>query len=167
MTRLNSFHQTIKFTHTVLDTNVSFLDVNVTKNEDNSLSTDRRVHIKPMDVHQYLHFSSCHPRKCKKGIPYSQTKRYRRIISKDDSFHGSLTELGKYFQNRHYPDNVIKSDFQKVSTMTQEEALVSSSEKNKQKNIIPFVVQYNTSLPNLGLTINKYWDLFNLSNMKV
>ena len=48
--------------------------------------------------------------------------------------------------------------------MTQDEALVSSSEKNKQKNIIPFVIQYNTSLPNLGLTINKYWDLFNLSN---
>ena len=153
MTHLNSFHQTIKFTHTVSDTNVSFLDVNVTKNEDNSLSTD--IHIKPTDVHQYLHFSSCHPRKCKEGIPYSQAKLYRRIISNNDSFHGSLMELGKYFQNRHYPD-VIKSAFQKVSTMTQEEALVSSSEKNKQKNIIPFVVQYNTSLPNLGLTTNKY-----------
>ena len=133
------------------------------KNEDNSLSTD--IHIKPTDVHQYLHFSSCHPRNCKEGIPYNQAKRYRRIISNDDSFHGSFTELGKYFQIRHYPDNVIiKSDFQKVSTITQEEALVSSSEKNKQKNIIRFVVQYNASLPNLGLTINKYWDLFNLSN---
>ena len=48
--------------------------------------------------------------------------------------------------------------------MTQKEALVSSSEKNKQKNIIPFVVQYNLSIPNLDLTINKYWGLFNLSN---
>ena len=161
VTRLNSFHQTIKFTHTISDTNVSSLDVNVTKNKDNSLSTD--IHIKPTNVHQYLHFSSCHPRKCKEGIPYSQAKRYR-IISNDDSFHGSLTELVKYFQSRHYPDNVIKSVFLKVSTMTQEEALVSSNEKNKQKNIIPFVIQYNTSLPNLSLTINKYWDLFNLSN---
>ena len=162
VTRLNSFHQTIKFTYTVSDTNMFYLDVNVTKNEDNSLSTD--IHIKPIDVHQYLHFSLCHPRKCKEGIPHSQAKRYRRIISNDDSFHGSLTELGKYFQNRHYPDNVIKSAFQKVSTMTQEEALVSSSGKNKQKNIIPFVVPYNTSLSNLGLAINKCWDLFNLSN---
>ena len=31
VTRLNSFHQTIKFTHTVSATFVSFLDVNVTK----------------------------------------------------------------------------------------------------------------------------------------
>ena len=76
--RLNSFHPTIKFTHTVSDTSVSFLDVNISKNVDSTLSTD--IHIKSTDVHQYLHFSSCHPRKCKESIPYSQAKRYRRII---------------------------------------------------------------------------------------
>ncbi|MCG8079369.1 MAG: GIY-YIG nuclease family protein [Candidatus Thiodiazotropha taylori] len=73
-------------------------------------------------------------------------------------------ELGKYFENRQYPENVIKSAFQKVSTLTQEETLVTSNVENKQKNIVPFVIEYNSSLPNLGLTINKYWDLFNLSN---
>ena len=63
VTRLNSYHQTIN-SHTVSDTYLSFLDVNVTKNE-NSLSTD--IHIKPTDVHQYLHFSSCHPKKRQNG----------------------------------------------------------------------------------------------------
>ena len=160
--RLNSFHPTIKFTHTVSNTSVSFLDVNISKNVDSTLSTD--IHIKSTDVHQYLHFSSCHPRKCKESIPYSQAKRFRRIISDDNSFQGSLDELKGHFLKRQYPEKVIDSAFQKISSQTQDEALVNSDVKDKAKNIIPFVVPYNTSLPNLGLTINKYWDLFNLSS---
>ena len=49
-----------------------------------------------------------------------------------------------YFHNRQCPENVIDLAFQKVSSLTQEEALVNSNMGNKQKNIIPFVVQYNT-----------------------
>ena len=36
---------------------------------------------------------------------------------------------------------------------------------NGDKNIIPFVVEYNPSLPNIGLVTNKYWGLLQLSNM--
>ena len=162
ISRLNSFHPTIKFTHTVSETSVSFLDVNIAKNIDSSLSTE--IHIKSTDVHQYLHFSSFHPRKCKESIPYSQAKRYRRIISDNDSFHRSLEELKGHFLKRQYPENVIDSAFKKVLPQTQEAALVNSNAKNKTKDIVPFVVPYNTSLPNLGLTINKYWDLFKLSS---
>ena len=162
ISRLNSFHPTIKFTHTVSETSVSFLDVNIAKNIDSFLSTE--IHIKSTDVHQYLHFSSCHPRNCKESIPYSQAKRYRRIISDNDSFHRSLEEFNRHFLNRQYPENVIDSAFKNVLPQTQEAALVNSDAKNKTKDIVPFVVPYNTSLPNLGLTINKYWDLVNLSS---
>ena len=46
--------------------------------------------------------------------------------------------------------------------MSQDQAL-QSSENNRDKNIIPFVVEYNPSLPKIGLIINKYWDLLQLS----
>ena len=46
--------------------------------------------------------------------------------------------------------------------MSQDQAL-QSSENNHDKNIIPFVVEYNPSLPKIGLIINKYWDLLQLS----
>ena len=128
--RLNSFHPTIKFTHTVSDTSVSFLDVNISKNVDSTLSTD--IHIKSTDVHQYLHFSSCHPRKCKESIPYSQAKRFRRIISDDYSFQGSLDELKGHFLKRQCPEKVIDSAFQKISSQTQDEALVNSDVKDKR-----------------------------------
>ena len=32
------------------------------------------------------------------------------------------------------------------------------------KRVIPFVIEYNPSLPNIGLIINKYWDLLQLSH---
>ena len=48
-------------------------------------------------------------------------------------------------------------------SLSQDEALQTSI-KNGDKNIIPFVVEYNPSLPNIGLVINKYWDLLQLSN---
>ena len=162
ISRLNSYHPTIKFTHTVSETNVSFLDVNIVKKY-------RQFPIY-RDTHQVngcssvLAFSSCHLRKCKESIPYSQAKRYRRIISYNDSFHRSLEELKGHFLNRQYPENVIDSAFKKVLPQTQEAALVNSDAKNKTKDIVPFVIPYNTSLPNLGLIINKYWDLFNLSS---
>ena len=140
ISRLNSFHPTIKFIHTVSETSVSFLDVKISKNIDSSLSTE--IHIKSTDVHQYLHFSLCHPRKCKESIPYSQAKKYIRIISDNDSFHSSLEELKGHFLNRQYPENVIDSAFKKVLPQTHEAALVNSDAKNKTKDIVPYVVPY-------------------------
>ena len=49
-------------------------------------------------------------------------------------------------------------------SLSQDKALQTSI-TNGNKNIIPFVTEYNPSLPNIGLLINKYWDLLQLSNM--
>ncbi len=35
--------------------------------------------------------------------------------------------------------------------------------KNRNEDIIPLVMEYNPSLPNIGKIINKYWDLLTLS----
>ena len=47
-------------------------------------------------------------------------------------------------------------------SLTQDEVLQTSI-KTGDKNVIPFVIEYNPSLPNIGLVINKYWDLLQLS----
>ena len=65
---LNSFHPSIKFTYSISTKKVNFLDVTVSK-------------------------SSCHPKSCKNGIPYSQGKRYRRIISNDTKFQENILQL--------------------------------------------------------------------------
>lgn len=157
---LNSFHPSIKFTYNISPQKVSFLDVTVSKSENLDLATD--VYVKSTNVHQYVEYSSCHPKSCKDGIPYSQGKRYRRIISNDTKFKESIPQLRDFFLERNYPAAVLDEALAKVSSLTQVEAL-QTSVKNEDKNAIPFVIEYNPSLPNIGLVINKYWDLLQLS----
>jgi hypothetical protein len=156
---LNRFHPNMKFTYSASKKIVSFLDVAVSINDDLTLQTD--IHIKETNNHQYLDYTSCHPKQCKDGIPYSQAKRYRRIISDDNSFKSSLQDLKHHFKQRDYPEKIIDCAFEKVSALSQEDALQSCN-KAKTK-VIPFTVEYNPSLPNIGAAINKYWVILNLS----
>ena len=121
-----------------------------------------KVHVKNTNIHQYLEYSSCHPKTCKDSIPYSQAKRYRRITSNNRDFAKSLETLREYFKTRKYPDNVIDTAFAKVRSMTQDQALVYTN-RSTTVDIVPFVVEYNPSLPNIGSILHKYWDLFQLS----
>ena len=157
---LNSFHPTIKFTYTISSKEVNFLDVTVTKSDNLDFVTE--VYVKSTNIHQYVEYSSCHPKSCKDGIPLSQCKRYRRIISDDAKFSESVSQLREFFLERNYPANVVNQALDKVSSLSQDQAL-QSSEKRHNKSIIPFVVEYNPSLPQIGLIINKYWDLLQLS----
>ena len=54
------------------------LDLNI-KLIDGELKTD--LFVKPMDTHQFLDLTSCHPYHCKKEIPYSQALRLNKICS--------------------------------------------------------------------------------------
>ena len=158
---LNKFHETIKFTYNYSKTNAVFLDVKIEKSDEGSLCTS--VFEKDTNVHQYIEFSSCHPLSCKKGIPYSQAKRYRRITSDDDNFKRDLNSLETYFRRRNYPADILSEAIQKASNLTVEEALKSNSSKQNNQSVIPFVCTYNPSLPNIGKIINQYWGLFKIS----
>ena len=120
--------------------------------------------MKETNNHQFLDYTSCHPKTCKDGIPYSQAKRYRRIFSDDEAFNTSLHNLRGFFMERNFPKPVIDRAFEKVSNMLQSDALQCSVKY--QKSVLPFTVMYNPSLPNIGGSIKKYWDLLNLSKDK-
>ena len=57
LARLNSFHESIKFTWESSSDGISFLDVWVIK-VNGAFQTD--MFSKPTDAHQYLNFKSCH-----------------------------------------------------------------------------------------------------------
>ena len=76
---INNAHDTIKFTYKWSEHEIEFLNVKVL-NLVGVLETD--VFIKPTDSHQYLHCSSYHPSACKRGVPFAQAMRLRRICSK-------------------------------------------------------------------------------------
>ena len=59
---LNKKHPTIKFTAEWSKTQINFLDVTISL-ENEKIKID--LHVKPTDTHQYLHSSSCYPCHCK------------------------------------------------------------------------------------------------------
>ena len=138
---------------------MDFLDVKLHLNDNGKIETS--VFEKTTNAHQYVEFSSSHPRSCKSGIPYSQAKRYRRITSNDEQFSSSIDKLKDYFRLRNYPEHIVNDAVSKVNKMTMDEALQPTS-KHKS-DIIPFVCTYNPSLPNIGKIINKYWGLLEIS----
>lgn len=160
ISKINCFHSTIKFTYNYSKQNTTFLDVNIHRSENGELGTS--VYEKGTNCHQYIEFSSCHPLSCKKGIPYSQAKRYRRITSDNVCFENELDRLKGYFQERNYPNQIIEEAVKKVSSISMDDALQSTSHKKCQK-IVPFVCTYNPSLPNIGKIINQYWNLLKYS----
>ena len=77
--KIHNCHYTIKFTFNYSNKEATFLDVNIKMKVNGELDTN--VHEKVTNYHQYIEFSSCNPLSCKQGIPYSQAKRYRHIMS--------------------------------------------------------------------------------------
>eukprot|EP00061_Rhincodon_typus_P006196 g26569.t1 len=71
-----TFHPNFKFTWTISDTSLSFLDLSVSISG-NHLKTD--IYFKPTDSHSYLDYTSFHPPSCKNVIPYSQFLCLHRI----------------------------------------------------------------------------------------
>ena len=75
---INNFHPCIKFTHTVSQRSVTFLDVKVSKEESLDICTD--VLEKETNMHQYFDYTSCHPKKCKDENLRHMHKMYRPIV---------------------------------------------------------------------------------------
>ena len=105
LTYLNSAHNTIKFTRVWSTNKVNFLDVNVI-NSNGNITTD--LYVKPTDKHQYLDFRSCHPRGCKKGIPYAQALRLRTICSSVELFDKRATKLVGFLVARGFDEGLAR-----------------------------------------------------------
>ena len=98
----------IKFETDISETEVHFLDATVKLNLD---QIETSLYTKPTDAHNYLSFKSCHPKNCKKAIPYSQFLRVRRICSNDDDFVTHSRELARHFLRADYPADVVQQAF--------------------------------------------------------
>ena len=91
-----------KFMAEISETETIFLDTNIYKGErfrSNSV-LDVRTHFKPTETFQYTHFSSCHPRRLKKGFLKTEALTIRTNSSKQNylNIKSRLRERG-YFEN--------------------------------------------------------------------
>eukprot|EP00061_Rhincodon_typus_P001496 g14958.t1 len=62
----NTFHPNLKFTWTISDTSLSFLDLSIPISGD---CLETNIYFKPTDSHSYLDYTSSHPPSCMNAIP--------------------------------------------------------------------------------------------------
>jgi peptide-methionine (R)-S-oxide reductase len=152
LSRANNLHHSIKFTHEISNTTISFLDTSSFLSEC-ELSTD--LYSKPTDTNQYLLPSSCHPPHVTKSIPYSQAVRMRRICSTDKSLKKRLGQLKNHLKRRGYKQSIIKKSFSKAHDISRS-SLLQHKEKQKCKRT-PCVLTYHPRLKNSFNTIREHW----------
>ena len=147
---LNNAHRTIKFTSKWSCSEIEFLDVKVI-NDSGRLETD--VFIKPTDSHQYLHKTSCHPNVCKKGIPFAQALRLRRICSRNSFFEKRASDLCKFLEERGYKKKYVEEQIDRARRSSRDEVLAERPRKENTR--VPFVVTYHPGLPHIGGLLQK------------
>ena len=146
LSRANNLHPSIKFTHEISNTTISFLDTSSSLSE-GVLSTD--LYSKPTDTNQCLLPSSCHLPHVTKSIPYSQALRIRRICSTDKSLKKRLGQLTNHLKRRGYKQSIIK----KTHNISRS-SLLQYKEKQKCKRT-PSVLTYHSCLRNSFNTIRR------------
>ena len=168
LSRLNSCHQSIKFTVNSSNRMVPFLDTRVYLLPNWTLGVT--VHEKETDTHSYLMFDSDHPLHVKEAIPYSQFLRVRRICTHWlDFLHYSFT-LASHFLRRGYPRSIVleallkahENQRSKLLEKPKDSQQLQNTQQEKDKEIF-FVYTHNRSNPPIPTIVKKHWDLLGRS----
>ena len=98
---LTNFISSIKYTYTISYNTVTFLDIQLTIDNNHIKSS---ANLRLADSHNYLLFSPSHPPSCKQSIPFSQLLRMKRCSDNDDVITVS-NQVANYFSARQYNNN--------------------------------------------------------------
>ena len=141
------------------------MDVSV-KLKNDHLETS--LYTKPTDAHNYLSFKSCHPKNCKKAIPYSQFLRVHSICSIDDDFVKHSKQLARYFLKADYPAKIVQEAFERAYEKDRKILLILPLNLDTiDKDIIPeffLISTYHPSGNFLVKIISKNRDLLDRSS---
>ena len=155
----NNHHPTIKFTAEISDKETTFLDTYIYKGErfERDAILDVRTHFKPTETFQYTHFASCHPQGVKKGFIKGEALRLLRTNSSKIIFEEKITNFKAHLLQRGYPEDLINTTLSEVNFKDRKLALQQKQKINLR--ILPFVTQYQPSVPNLKQILMKNWHL--------
>jgi peptide-methionine (R)-S-oxide reductase len=154
MTKINSLHPTIKFTHNynLEEKSTVFLDTKVSI-KNGKLTTD--LYRKETDKVQYLLPNSNHPSHIFKNIPFSLALRLVRICSSRVDLQKQLEELKVMLLSRRYNKSVINAAIKKALEVDRQEALKKVVKKQNDRVICSLT--FNPKLPSISKVLQKHW----------
>ncbi len=109
----NAFqHEFLKFTFEFSIETVNFLDLSISLQEENNISTT--LFSKPMSKHEYLYYDSNHPAHMLKSLPFSCGIRVIRTCSNEEDRKTNLDKMFEKFVRRNYPVALLNSTKEKL-----------------------------------------------------
>ena len=157
--KANNRHPTMKFTAEISDKETTFLDTYIYKGErfEKDAILDVRTHFKQTETFQYTHYSSCHPQGVKKGLIKGEALRLLRTNSSQTIFEEKIANFKAHLLKRGYPEDLINTTLSEVNFKNRKLALQQKPKTNQR--ILPFVTQYQPSVPNLKQILMRHWHL--------
>ena len=134
-----NFHPVLQFEYQISSSCLSFLDIKL-QITDNHITT--LIFYKETDSHSYLHNDSSHNPKCITSIPFSELLRLRRLCSDGEDFKTKANEMSTFFSNCNYSPNTIQSAINRISKISQAEALQPRPKQSTTKRT-PLVLTYH------------------------
>ena len=125
---LNARMPSIKFEAESSQVSVHFLDYTVSFTNTGEISTS--LYTKQTDTHNYINYHSCHPRSCRRGIPYGQFLRLQRIYSNKEDFVHQSKILALHFHRVFYLTELIQGSFERAFLQNRDELLKPKPETN-------------------------------------
>ena len=160
VTRANHYHDTIKFTAEISDSEIAFLDTKVYKGErfNRDSTLDVQTHYKQTETFQYTNFYSCHPPGVKKGFIKGEALRLLRTNSSHSTFNKNMQSFKTRLKNRGYPNEFLEKHLFEVNFKDRKRSL-GNKDKSTKKKILPFITQYHPALPNVKNILIGKWHL--------
>lgn len=117
LNNLNGAHPKLTFTYNYSYTSVDFLDLTIYKSTNFHFTNllDTKTYKKPLNLYQYLHFSSTHPPNIFKAIIKGECVRYARTNTTYETFTTTVHTFRRRLHKRNYPDELINKT---ISTVT-------------------------------------------------
>ncbi len=161
--KLPSSGQSLKFTATISDVQVDFLDTTV-KIDPDTRKVYTTLYTKPTDTHDYLLYTSAHPKHCKNNTPYSQLMRIRKICTLDADFTENSQMILAHFHRRGYPLPLLESAWAQAKTLNRETLIKPKTTALTQpaNNNYFLTTTYNPGSPDLKGILTKNWDLISI-----
>jgi hypothetical protein len=158
---LNNCHPNIKFTYEYGRENISFLDTSVSIDNDILITN---LYTKPTDSHNYLLYSSSHPEHVKKGIPYSQFLRVRRICTHLKDYIVNASIIAKHFVRREYPVDLVFDSYLRAKNLHREDLLITKPSKKDTEDKVFVISTFQPSFQEPRKTIEENWPLLGTSS---
>ncbi|KAJ1143227.1 hypothetical protein NDU88_009538 [Pleurodeles waltl] len=155
ITWLNTLNPFLRFTATMGDPAVSFLDLLITE-RNGSLVTE--VFYKPTDRNTLLQFQSFHPRSLRENLPVGQYLHLRRNCTELTDYKKHAQQLTNKLRARGYPDHLLRRADKRVLVSPRETLLHPSSRTSKRDPLI-CVTTFNPASNMIKKILNEDWKI--------